>query len=334
MTKNIILSVVIPTFGRPDYLPRAIDSALNSSIYPEMVEVIVIPNGPDSQWEKIRYDYEGDSRVKFFYCHIAHGNAARNLGLNKAKGEFIRFLDDDDYLYSEAAKRQLALAISEDLDWISGKIDISDNMNKYGLCSFPESDDLLSAVIPVSGMSLPTGNLIRRNKIKIRWDESINKSQDYVFFIDLAMSNLYKWKKFPEVVGCWFQHNNYRVSDATPGKLVMVNYNAYNKLEIFKSYLIEQGLFNEKIKKEYSKTIWSFVFANYEKDKQKIKLIAKNKKAEGLIYNELYNKSKITKIISIFTNSNPFFLLRLRSFIVFYKKIINIKSKEKNIKKI
>src|SRR5690606_21298027 len=102
------LTVVLPTAGRPQFLPRAVDSALKAA--PEGdVEVIVVPNGPDKSWRMALAPFQTDRRIRVAPVARAHANVARNHGLVLARGKYIRFLDDDDYLLPAASEQILAL---------------------------------------------------------------------------------------------------------------------------------------------------------------------------------------------------------------------------------
>lgn len=98
--KNPLVSVIIPTFRRPDTLIRAIGSVLNQTY--DNVEVIVVDdNNPDTEGrvltEQIMSKYIGNQRVIYIkHPHNKNGSAARNTGAFNSKGEYIAFLDDDD----------------------------------------------------------------------------------------------------------------------------------------------------------------------------------------------------------------------------------------------
>lgn len=88
------------------FVPRAVDSALKSAPDGD-VQVIVVPNGPESNWRAELTNSLSDSRVQVHPIATAHACAARNHGLSLAKGTYTRFLDDDDVLISENACAQL-----------------------------------------------------------------------------------------------------------------------------------------------------------------------------------------------------------------------------------
>lgn len=107
-----LVSVVIPTFDRKDFVKGAIENALDQSY--ENLEVIIVEDGSNCGIEKFISGL-GDHRL----IYTRHkGNlklgASRNTGMKLAKGEYIAFLDDDDR-------------------WLKNKIRLQvDMMQKYG----------------------------------------------------------------------------------------------------------------------------------------------------------------------------------------------------------
>lgn len=90
------VSVYIPTKNRRQSLEKAVDSVLNQTH--KDVEVIVVSDGSTDDTESyLQKKIAIDSRVKFFIKPISEGApAARNLAIEKATGDFITGLDDDD----------------------------------------------------------------------------------------------------------------------------------------------------------------------------------------------------------------------------------------------
>lgn len=88
------VTVIIPTYNRGDMLRRAIDSVLNQT-YKDF-ELIIVSDGSTDETNKVVASY-ADLRIRFFKHDKSKGaSAARNTGLQAAKGEYIAFLDDDD----------------------------------------------------------------------------------------------------------------------------------------------------------------------------------------------------------------------------------------------
>lgn len=105
----MLVSVIITTHNRESLLRRAIESVLNQS-YPK-IECIVVDDASDvvsnvKDQYSIIYEYIQKSDSK-------GGNHARNVGLSKASGEYVAFLDDDDYWMPDKIEKQLNLFLSK-----------------------------------------------------------------------------------------------------------------------------------------------------------------------------------------------------------------------------
>ena len=90
-------SVIIPVYNVENYLPRCIDSLLTQN-YSDL-EILLIDNGSTDQSGQICEDYAAQfSNITAYHIPDKGVGSARNFGLAKAKGEFICFVDADDYL--------------------------------------------------------------------------------------------------------------------------------------------------------------------------------------------------------------------------------------------
>lgn len=215
-----LLSVVVPTFNRPHFLTRAISSALDSAPDGE-VEVIVVPNGPGSSWKEIAEHFRHDHRVRWHPVSEAGVSAARNHGLERANGEWVRFLDDDDYLYPEACRRQCEVALSSNADISSGGLDV---VHRDGSCSesrrqVPTSDFCVAMFRP--GKIVQVGShMYRRTAIgATRWNVQSSLGEDHEWMFELCASREMAWIRVDESVAAWVQHRHPRLSRGTdPGE--------------------------------------------------------------------------------------------------------------------
>ena len=90
-------SVIVPVYNVENYLPRCIDSLLAQN-YVDL-EILLIDNGSKDQSGQICEDYAAQfSNITAYHIPNKGVGSARNFGLSKAKGEFICFVDADDYL--------------------------------------------------------------------------------------------------------------------------------------------------------------------------------------------------------------------------------------------
>lgn len=101
-----LVSVVIPTRNRPDMVARAVVSALEQTY--QALEVIVVIDGPDPDTVG-ELGRIADPRLTVVALERNHGAAeARNIGVRRARGGWIAFLDDDDHWLPEKIAAQMA----------------------------------------------------------------------------------------------------------------------------------------------------------------------------------------------------------------------------------
>lgn len=117
--KMVKISVIIPVYNVEDYLDETLNSLLNQSVLDE-IEVLMIDDGStdDSRYIIERYALDYDNFHAFHKQKEGPG-IARNYGLKLAKGEYIHFLDSDDYIPPNAYETFLDKI--EDHDFIVGK---------------------------------------------------------------------------------------------------------------------------------------------------------------------------------------------------------------------
>lgn len=120
-------SVVVPTIGRPT-LARALDSVLTQSIDPTEVEVIVVN---DSGEPLHAADWQRDARVRVVTTLRRERSVARNTGAAMARGRYLAFLDDDDWLQPGALESFQSLAReSPGAVWLHGGIHVVDEQGR------------------------------------------------------------------------------------------------------------------------------------------------------------------------------------------------------------
>lgn len=108
---NDLVSVIIPTYSRAEFITRAVDSVL-AQTYPNVEIIVVDDNGIgtecqiSTQRKLARYIELGKIQYVTHKKNM-NGAAARNTGAKKCKGVYITFLDDDDVLYPQKIERQV-----------------------------------------------------------------------------------------------------------------------------------------------------------------------------------------------------------------------------------
>ena len=183
MTK---ISVIVPVYNAEKYLCRCIDSILSQTFTD--FELLLINDGSKDGSDAICDEYAAkDNRVRVFHKENGGVSSARNLGLDNAKGEWITFVDSDDFIPSDSLK-SLSNNNSEDL--IIGEFQYSNGENLFGLRwndnSVERNDfsEFLSLNIDTSFFRAPWCKLFK-NKIitecDLRFDVSLMLGEDTIF---------------------------------------------------------------------------------------------------------------------------------------------------------
>lgn len=257
-----IISVVIPTANRPHYLPRAVDSALTGMDAGD-VEVLVIPNGPNESWRETLLSYQSNPDVRVIRITEANANIARNAGLVAARGEFVRFLDDDDYLVPEGAIKQYASIQDFRVDVVSGSVQLVDECGRcFDVWQQPEMDDLCSAVLGPWRLCHPSAHVYRRSRLgNTRWNAKTSVRQDFEWLFDLCASTDLNWQKIDDVVGVWQHHWGNRISSSQ-------KFNTIRRLTVpmlMRTYenLKKEGRLNESRRRAVSQGLWGCIQAAF-----------------------------------------------------------------------
>lgn len=131
MEENLIkryplVSIVIPTYNREEYLSRAIDSARNQT-YQNWGLIIVDDRSTDNTEALVREYVGRDKRIRYLKNTHKQGPAgARNQGIEASHGEYIAFLDSDDE-WKDCHLEEIIEAFerNEDIDWIYADYEVS-----------------------------------------------------------------------------------------------------------------------------------------------------------------------------------------------------------------
>lgn len=114
----IDISVIIPVYNTENYLEKCLLSVLNQSF--KNIEVIIVNDGSSDNSLKIINDFMNtDSRIKLINQENQGLGAARNTGIKEAKGEYIIFVDSDDYINSNGLEILYNQAIKTSADIIT-----------------------------------------------------------------------------------------------------------------------------------------------------------------------------------------------------------------------
>lgn len=124
-----VISVITPTYNRADFLPEAVRSVLDQS-FPDF-ELLIVDDGSTDDTREVLAPFLEDPRVHYQYQPNQGQSVARNLGLAKARGRFICFLDSDNAWLPHKLEQQLAAFEQHpDVDVVYGDILTIDEQGK------------------------------------------------------------------------------------------------------------------------------------------------------------------------------------------------------------
>lgn len=117
------ISVIVPVYNTEKYLSRCLDSILAQTL--RNIEIIILNDGSTDQSADIINRYKNsDSRIKAFSHENRGLGPTRNRGIEIAKGEYLAFVDSDDYIMSDALENLYNCAISNQADVVVGEVEL------------------------------------------------------------------------------------------------------------------------------------------------------------------------------------------------------------------
>lgn len=206
--EKILVSIIIPAYNIRDYIGRCLESVMQQSH--QLIEIIVVDDGStDGTWEVIKQYAEIDQRIMAIHKDNGGVSSARLMGIEKARGEYIGFVDGDDYIEPYMYKHLLqnALKYSADISHCGYKMIYPDGHIDY----YYGTNQIIEQSHNSALMDLMRGNKIEPslgNKLYHRkvvegfwqsplWDNNIRINEDllmnYLFF-KKAVRSIYEDK--------------------------------------------------------------------------------------------------------------------------------------------
>ncbi len=203
LSQNPLISIIIPVFNAGRYLDASISCCLLQSY--GNIEILVIDDGSTDNSVKIINLY-ADRGVKILYQKNRGASAARNLGIQHAKGEYLQFLDADDFLSPDKIEKQVdALRCTTDKLGVCSTIHFNEKEDPFALepSTYEEkfiytTDDVVDFTIRLWGGYNFEASMIQTNawlvprSLIIRhgnWKEYLSLDDDGEFFGRLLLNS-------------------------------------------------------------------------------------------------------------------------------------------------
>lgn len=113
-SRPVLISVIVPIYNIVEWLPRCVDS-IRRQTYRNLEIILVDDGSTDNSGAMAEKFALEDKRIRVFHKENGGSSSARNYGISMAKGEYLGFVDSDDYIEPEMYERLLSVALSENL---------------------------------------------------------------------------------------------------------------------------------------------------------------------------------------------------------------------------
>lgn len=190
---KVLISAIIPVYNAEEYLRECIESLINQSL--KEIEMIFINDGSNDNSLNILKSYEQiDNRIKIINQKNSGPSNARNNGLNLAQGEYISFIDSDDWIdldmfkiMYDNAKKNNCDAVICDMNMVGSNSDIYVRGIKNNIKIFDRNlieDIIFTSLLRDSQFNSMANKIFKREIIEknnIRLDEKIFYAEDWLF---------------------------------------------------------------------------------------------------------------------------------------------------------
>lgn len=179
-----MISIIVPVYNTEKYLDRCIQSIL-SQTYTDFELLLVDDGSTDSSGAICDKYAEQDSRLRVFHKENGGVSSARNVGLNNAAGEYIIFVDSDDYMKPQMCEILYNTLIREKADIVicgteetGGGFWKPRNNENYNRESFFEN---FGELLQIELLSPPWNKIFIKSRIKHYFRDDISFGEDLVF---------------------------------------------------------------------------------------------------------------------------------------------------------
>ena len=251
---NICVSVIIPVYNSENLLSQCLDSVINQTL--KNIEIICVDDGSSDNSLNVLKDYEKrDNRIKVISQKNSGAGVARNNGLDNAQGEFIAFLDSDDWLDEDALEKLLKNITKNNADMtLFNAIEFKPNNQFRKRIYFQKDDNIdynnftfdyhFNKNLVMNGMLVIWSkfyrtSFLKENTIRFYNHEIFNDVQFHIKTMLLAKKISY----LPEILYNYRRlgQNSLQTSRAVTNKGFIV----FNIFEEIKEWLIETGFYKE-----------------------------------------------------------------------------------------
>ena len=187
------VSIIVPIYNGEAYLERCVQSLVNQT-YSD-IEIILINDGSTDKTHEICERYaELEKRIVYIKKKNTGVSDTRNYGIRRSTGDYILFVDSDDYIGKETVEK--LMDFSNDATLVSvGHYDVvSENAieNKYKKNKY-SGNEIIDKIVSSEIKGITCGYLFKKSKLKnMEFDTNSSYLEDMLFLISFLKNNVYK----------------------------------------------------------------------------------------------------------------------------------------------
>lgn len=190
-----LVSIIVPVYNSEQYINRCLESLINQTY--NNIEILVIDDGSnDEGLKEARLYSDNDKRIRVFEKENGGSSSARNYGLDNCNGDYILFVDIDDYVELDIVEKMVKKADKNHQSIVFSNNDeiYLDRVEYRQLFSNIQDKSKINKSIAMKEIAsgragLVCCKLIPRSivdKFNIRFDENIKMSEDQLFFLNIS----------------------------------------------------------------------------------------------------------------------------------------------------
>ncbi|ATH06695.1 hypothetical protein BIY24_01695 [Halobacteriovorax marinus] len=189
MSDEIVFSIIMPAYNAEKYIKESIQSVVSQDFI--SWELLVIDDGSFDKTKDVVTSFDFDNRIKYFYQENSGVARARNLGIEKSRGEYVAFLDSDDlWVSSKLSRVYLELVDKPTVGLLySNYYCFTDDRNeKVEAVHYPYfNDSMYESLIVLDYIATLTAVVRRTVLIELKgFDESFFGTEDWDLWIRVA----------------------------------------------------------------------------------------------------------------------------------------------------
>lgn len=316
-----MISIIIPVYNVEQYLHQCIESVLSQSI--SDFELLLVDDGSTDASGAICDDYASmDNRIRAIHIPNSGVSVARNTGIEASKGEWITFIDSDDFVdpnYLECFQ-----ILKNDADLIVQGLEYYDNRNEHFFKQVRVCDSFLGeenfkekvAQNDLLRSGYPVAKAYRRELLSdnIRFNSSISFHEDHIFVLEamnaaksirLVDSVAYKYRYFHSENSLSLKRHPWnQLNDAAEGMLVC--------LDLMKDRFLYVG-------SDYSRSIYTFAYEPKVAAVYELFHTQKNRSVRKKDYQSIINRQQLkvsyypidkkNKLVKLIMSTMPYSLV-------------------------